>query len=106
MASIQSNGTGGGNWDVGASWTGGVSPGSGDDVTIQLGDTITMTQAEAANTVANNGLLDFDVYTLTVTGVFTHDGEINGDATGKLICAGFDASGSNIVSAIPIAVVY
>jgi hypothetical protein len=42
MATITSNGTGGGNSNVGASWAGGVVPVSGDKVIIAAGDTITM----------------------------------------------------------------
>ena len=42
MATITSNGTGGGNSNVGASWAGGVVPVSGDKVIVAAGDTITM----------------------------------------------------------------
>ena len=42
MSAITSNGTGGGNWSSGSSWSGGVAPGSGDTATIQAGDTITV----------------------------------------------------------------
>lgn len=35
MATITSNGTGGGNWSSGASWSGGVAPGSADDAIIE-----------------------------------------------------------------------
>ena len=43
MATISSNGTGGGNWSVGATWNGGVVPVSGtDDAIIVSGDTVTV----------------------------------------------------------------
>lgn len=42
MAAISSNGTGGGNYSAGPSWAGGVAPTSLDDVTVTIGDTITL----------------------------------------------------------------
>lgn len=42
MAAITSNGTGGGNSNVGGSWAGGVSPIDGDSVTIVAGDIVTL----------------------------------------------------------------
>jgi len=66
MAAITSNGTGGGNWSAGASWTGAAVPIEGDTVIIQNGDTITIDQnitvgadsATAAIDVANGGKLE------------------------------------------------
>lgn len=63
MAAITSNGTGGGNWSAGASWTGAVVPVEGDTVIVQNGDTITIDQnitvgadsATAAIDVASGG---------------------------------------------------
>ncbi len=43
---INSNGAGGGDWDVGASWNGGVAPGAGDDAVILGGDTITVADGD------------------------------------------------------------
>lgn len=40
MASITSNGTGGGNLSNGASWSGGVAPTTGDTIIVAAGDTI------------------------------------------------------------------
>ncbi len=55
MATINSNGTGGGNYSEGSSWAGGVAPTSIDDVVIIDADTITLdTNGLAANTVTIN----------------------------------------------------
>lgn len=40
MATINSNGTGGGDWHVGATWSGGSVPGDTDRVVILSGDTV------------------------------------------------------------------
>ena len=42
MAAKTTNGTGGGNWSAGATWTGGVAAGEGDTVIIATGDTLTI----------------------------------------------------------------
>lgn len=95
MAAIASNGTGGGNWSAGASWTGGVVPAEGDTVTIANGDTITW-DAGAANplivgadtttaaiAVAAGGTLQMlssiaaGTYTLRLKGDFTNAGTVN-----------------------------
>jgi len=81
MAAITSNGTGGGNWSAGASWTGAAVPSEGDTVIIQTGDTITIDQnitvgadsATAAIDVASGGKLEVlhtvaADYTLTCKG--------------------------------------
>lgn len=41
MATITSNGTGGGLWSAGATWVGGVAPVDADTVVIAAGDTVT-----------------------------------------------------------------
>lgn len=81
MAAITSNGTGGGVWSAGASWTGAAVPAEGDTVIIQNGDTITIDQnitvgadtATAAIDVASGGKLEVPStvaadYTLTCKG--------------------------------------
>ena len=58
MAAIASNGSGGGNWNTGASWTGGVVPTVADTVTIAAGDTITVdTTGLGALTLTLNGII-------------------------------------------------
>jgi len=42
IGNIDSNGTGGGNWSVGSSWSGGVAPTVGDSAVILSGDTISL----------------------------------------------------------------
>lgn len=65
MASINSNGTGGGNWSAGASWSGGVAPVIGDKATILAGDTITVNTTglgggdDTSTGVNVNGILRF-----------------------------------------------
>ena len=81
MAAITSNGTGGGVWSAGASWTGAAVPVEGDTVIIQNGDTITIDQditvgadtTTAAIDVASGGKLEVlstvaASYTLTCKG--------------------------------------
>lgn len=41
MATITSNGTGGGNWATGATWVGGVKPGNTDSVVLAASDVVT-----------------------------------------------------------------
>ncbi len=53
---IISNGTGGGEWSSGATWSGGVVPGSGDTVVIAGTDSVFVnTNASAAVIVVQNG---------------------------------------------------
>ena len=75
---VTSNGTGGGNWSVGATWNGGIAPVSTDNVIIADGDVVTI---DGAVTTANltigggtSGVLQFDattVGTVTVNGTLT-----------------------------------
>lgn len=51
---ITSNGTGGGDWNTGATWSGGIVPISTDDVVIQSSDSISMA---AAGSCANLSML-------------------------------------------------
>lgn len=68
MAAITSNGTGGGDWSVGASWNGGVAPGLGDTAQVVAGDTITIDAgftvgndtATPALDILNGGTVDWD----------------------------------------------
>lgn len=85
MAStITSNGTGGGNWNLPGSWSGGV-PGAGDDVVILAGDQINVTTSQSCNNLQIAGTLTFNTAskTITVNGdlTFSGTGTINGSAS-------------------------
>ena len=56
MATITSNGSGGGNWSAGATWQGGVAPADGDTVVIAAGDTVTFDADLSAWTTGVAGL--------------------------------------------------
>lgn len=95
MAAISSNGTGGGNWSVGASWAGGSAPVSADDVTVVAGDTITKDTAAGANDCASltvNGTLAIGSNGMKVGGNLT-------GASGGIVTMG--ANGSLDVTQIP-----
>ena len=62
-----------GNWNSTSTWVGGVVPGAGDDVFIQSGHTVTLTQNEACNDLNINqdatfGVASLGVNTLQVSG--------------------------------------
>lgn len=64
---VTSNGTGGGLWSATATWSNGVVPGVGDNVTIQNGDNITVDVAANANNLniggGTSGSLTFETTT-------------------------------------------
>lgn len=79
---ILSNGTGGGAWNLGASWSGGIAPGAGNDVVILAGDVITATTSQPCTNLTVAGTLSFNTNSvtispsgnLTVTGAFAITG--------------------------------
>ena len=94
MAAITSNGTGGGVWSAGASWTGGVAPGEGDTCQIRSGDTIVLNStitvgadsATPACDVLAGGFLTWNnasTITFTLKGDFyiRNGGTVNFDGT-------------------------
>jgi len=94
MATIQSNGTGGGNWSSGSSWNGGVMPAVGvDDAVILNGDTITKDTAAHASkdclnlSIDTGGILAIGANSLECTMLTssTGYGKITG-TTGSLEC--------------------
>lgn len=67
-ATISSNGTGGGSWNTGSSWAGGVVPTSADNVNIVSGDIVIVnTNPQVVNLTVTNGTLKPDVGTRTMT---------------------------------------
>jgi hypothetical protein len=74
-ATINSNGTGGGNWNTGGTWSGGSVPTAGSDVVIQNGDNV-MINANVAN--------NLNSITISATGTLT----INTNAVTFSVTAG------------------
>ena len=64
MAVINSNGTGGGNWSDGSSWSGGVAPGAGDRAVIEADDIIYID----GDITIGDGTTTTTVYAVTCTG--------------------------------------
>jgi Carboxypeptidase regulatory-like domain/Fibronectin type III domain/G8 domain len=90
-ANVSCNGAGG-NWGTGASWSGGLVPTAGDNVTIQSGCTMTINVAAVAFnvTVQSGGILIYEATTartLTVTQSVTIDngGTFQTAATGTVV---------------------
>ena len=90
-AQISSNSTGGGSWNIGSSWTGGIVPTSSDDVVIQASDIITLSSTQNCDdlTINSSGTLTLQTNSLltltrhlTINGTLTvEDGTLNaGDA--------------------------
>lgn len=73
-ATITSNGTGGGNWNVAATWTGSVVPTATDDAVIADGDVVTVTAAATCNKLtiqADASMLDGTSFTVNTAVNFT-----------------------------------
>jgi len=80
MAAIHSNGTGGGTFSVGASWSGGVVPGTGDTAYIDAGDTITLTDSRQLKQLYLNGgsfVLNYDLLLDDASGAGINIGSTN-----------------------------
>lgn len=88
---LESNGTGGGNWDIDSSWDGVNNPGDladGDTLVILLGDTITLSNNRNFNGVIQiygvllftNGKLNMDA---TSSIQFAEGSDIIGDGNGE-----------------------
>ncbi|PIQ49023.1 MAG: hypothetical protein COW03_06855 [Cytophagales bacterium CG12_big_fil_rev_8_21_14_0_65_40_12] len=97
-----SNGTGGGDWNVGASWVGGVVPPTGADVIIATGDVITISGPITNDdinslTLQGSGNLDFTgSETLIVATAITMSG--TSSITGTANTHRIDAATFNIPS--------
>ncbi len=74
---IESNGSGGGNWNAGSSWAGGVVPQPTNSVRIINNDVIVLNGSESIDNIiitTNATLRQNDNRVLTITGDFTNDG--------------------------------
>ncbi len=68
-AQIMSNGTGGGDWNTGTTWIGGVAPIATDNVVIQSGDSVTVSAASSCALLTMN-----PTSKLTISGAFALPG--------------------------------
>ncbi|MDA3954971.1 MAG: hypothetical protein PF485_15095 [Bacteroidales bacterium] len=95
---IYSNETGGGNWDVGASWQGGSTPGDEDIAVIENGDVISVTRDNIDDVtkvvIRSGGTLDVGIYTGLSYGIVNGGGKFriasNTGTTPTLPTADFD----------------
>lgn len=100
MATITSNGTGGGLWSAGATWVGGVAPVDNDTVVIASGDTVTFNVDTSAWANGINGL--------TITGTLkvstSTSSYMKMKASTVIVGAGTFNIGESGAGAIPFAV--
>ena len=94
VAQVVSNGTGGGNWNDGATWTGGIIPTAATDVIISANDVVTINAA--ANvlnlTISGGAILQFE----SVAGrLFDAAGNVNIQANGTLRTSGTGSATSH-----------
>lgn len=92
-ATIQSNGTGGGNWNLGTSWTGGSVPLSTDDIIILSGDQINATSNQSCANLRIDGTLNFNTNSVTISpsGNLTFSG--TGSITGSNAARSLNVTG-------------
>lgn len=100
MATITSNGTGGGNWGTAATWAGGVAPVDDDTVVIASGDTVIFNVDTSSWTAGINGM--------TITGTLkvstTTSSYMKMKAATLIVGAGTFNIGESGAGAIPFAV--
>jgi len=87
---ITSNGVGAGDWNVGASWAGGVAPSSNDNAVILSGDVVTTVANTTINSITIGGILSNSyIFTITddlsISGTITGSGDIHLDGTSTAI---------------------
>ena len=89
--SCSSNGTGGGNFNVAATWTtcNSTTPQTTDSIIINNGDTVTLvaTTTVSGITINNGGILDANTRALTNTDGYTNNGSHTG-TTATMILSG------------------
>jgi hypothetical protein len=82
-----------GNWNVGATWVGGVAPASASSARIAPGHVVTVTANTTINNliIDNGGELNSQNYYFTVNGDYTLNGIHSGSAGDRVRLAGNDA---------------
>ncbi len=104
-ANITSNGTGGGNWNANASWSGGIIPTAGDNAIIAAGDIINVNVNSSITNLTINGTLNFNInlITLTASGNLIFNG--TGATTGANATRALSVSGTMLVAVAATATV-
>lgn len=97
MANIQSNGSGGGKFSAGASWSGGTKPGAGDTFQVLNGDVIdcdtTETVSSSASLIDSGGELQI-TNSGDLTATITNNGKYTMEPGSKLRLSGNFTAGS------------
>ena len=89
-----------GNWNAGATWTGGVVPGAADNVEIAAGHTVTI---DIANAACNNLTVTGNLYFALTTGLgITVNGNILVNATGKIQAASANPASGQFYQSIDL----
>ena len=104
---VESNGSGGGLWHVGSSWSGGVIPNISDDVIIKDGDSITRQLIYTHNgdiTIENGAelIVAAPFGTFFTTGQVTNNGDItiqgSGSITARWLLTGGSLTNNNLIT--------
>ena len=107
-ATITSNATGGGNYNAGSTWAGGVAPTASDDVIIASGDIVSIPSGEAANsstlTIQSGGTLQTTAVatingTVSVSGVLTFGATSNNGAHTVTLTGNVTVNSGGVVNA-------
>ena len=83
---IESNGTGGGNWNNAATWIGGIVPTDGNNVRIQAADAVNLNGSRTINNLeieSGATLIQNDNRVLTLTGNLTNNGSFISNENGN-----------------------
>ena len=91
---IESNGSGGGNWNLGGSWNGGVVPSDSDSITIKRGDTVTITDSRTISSVGSITIESGGTLNIAVTGSLTNQGMITLTGGGGIFSGLFTNDGT------------
>lgn len=81
QANAISSTSSGGNWSAAGTWNGGVVPGSGDDVTITNGATVTVNGAYSCKSITIQGGSSSNITTLQINGGSGYSLNVSGNVT-------------------------